>query len=106
MTYSIVARDPATGHLGVAVASRFFAVGAVVPHLRGRVGAVATQAFVNPTYGTDGLRLLEQGQTPAAIIAALTARDDGHPQRQFHLIGMTGPPPPLPVPAALIGPGT
>lgn len=92
MTYSIVARDPATGHLGVAVASRFFAVGAAVPHLRGRVGAVATQAFVNPTYGTDGLRLLAEGQAPTAIIRTLTARDDGHPQRQFHLIGTTGQP--------------
>lgn len=92
MTWSIVARDPATGHLGVAVASRFFAVGAVVPHLRGRVGAVATQAFVNPTYGTVGLAMLAEGQVPAAIIAALTARDDGHAQRQFHLIGMTGSP--------------
>lgn len=92
MTYSIVARDPATGHLGVAVASRFFAVGAMVPHLRGRVGAVATQAFVNPTYGTDGLRMLAEGQGAAAIARSLTARDDGHPQRQFHLIGMTGRP--------------
>lgn len=92
MTYSIVARDPVTGHLGVAVASRFFAVGTVVPHLRGRVGAVATQAFVNPTYGTDGLRMLAEGQAPAAILRSLTARDDGHPQRQVHLIGITGQP--------------
>jgi len=92
MTYSIIARDPATGHLGVAVASRFFAVGAMVPHLRGRVGAVATQAFVNPTYGTDGLRMLAEGGTPEAIIHTLTARDNGHAQRQFHLIGMTGQP--------------
>lgn len=92
MTWSIVARDAATGHLGVAVASRFFAVGGIVPHLRGRVGAVATQAFVNPTYGTDGLAMLAAGQTPEAIIAALTARDDGHPQRQVHLIGMMGQP--------------
>ena len=64
MTYSIVARDPMTGQLGVAVASRFFCVGGVVPHLRGRVGAVATQAFVNPTYGTDGLALLAEGIDP------------------------------------------
>ncbi len=48
MTWSIVARDPQTGHLGVAVASRFFAVGATVPHIRGRVGAIATQAFISP----------------------------------------------------------
>ena len=90
MTWSIVARDPATGHLGVAVASRFFAVGGIVPHLRGRVGAVATQAFVNPTYGPDALRLMEAGAPPEAIVPIFTARDDGHPQRQFHLIDATG----------------
>ena len=64
MTWSIVARDPQTGHLGVAVASRFFAVGATVPHIRGRVGAIATQAFVSPLYGTDGLALLAEGRSP------------------------------------------
>jgi uncharacterized Ntn-hydrolase superfamily protein len=90
MTYSIVARDPATGHLGIAVASRFFAVGCAVPFLKGRVGAVATQAFVNPTYGPDGLRLLEAGAPPDAIIPILTGRDDGHPNRQFHLIDAKG----------------
>jgi uncharacterized Ntn-hydrolase superfamily protein len=90
MTYSIVARDPATGHLGIAVASRFFAVGCAVPFLKGRVGAVATQAFVNPTYGPDGLRLLEAGAPPDAIIWVLTGRDDGHPNRQFHLIDAKG----------------
>ncbi len=90
MTYSIVARDPATGHLGIAVASRFFAVGHAVPFVKGRIGAVATQAFVNPTYGSDGLRLLEAGAPPDAIIGILTARDDGHPNRQFHLIDAQG----------------
>lgn len=90
MTYSIVARDPATGHLGIAVASRFFAVGCAVPFLKGRVGAVATQAFVNPTYGPDGLRLMEAGAPPDAIIPILTARDDGHPNRQMHMIDAQG----------------
>ena len=90
MTYSIVARDPATFHLGVAVASRFFAVGAIVPHVRGRVGAVASQAFPNPTYGPDGLRLMEAGAPPDAIVEILTARDDGHPNRQLHMIDATG----------------
>ncbi len=90
MTWSIVARDPATGHLGVAVASRFFAAGAVVPHLRGGIGAVATQAFVNPTYGTEGLRLLAAGAAPADVVARLVARDDGHPQRQVHMIDAQG----------------
>lgn len=90
MTYSLVARDPSTGHLGVAVASRFFAVGCAVPFLRGRVGAVATQAFVNPTYGPDGLRLMEAGAPPAAIVPILTDRDNGHANRQFHLIDSQG----------------
>jgi uncharacterized Ntn-hydrolase superfamily protein len=90
MTYSIVARDPATGHFGIAVASRFFAVGALVPHIRGGIGAVATQAFVNPTYGPDGLRLLAAGAPPAAIVSIFNDRDDGHPNRQFHLIDAQG----------------
>ncbi|MCC2609865.1 DUF1028 domain-containing protein [Neorhizobium petrolearium] len=90
MTWSIVARDPQTGHLGIAVASRFFAVGAAVPHIRGRVGAVATQAFVSPLYGTDGLKLLEEGKLPEEIVGTLTARDDGRRQRQFHLIDASG----------------
>jgi uncharacterized Ntn-hydrolase superfamily protein len=90
MTWSIVARDTQTGHLGIAVASRFFAVGCAVPHIKGRVGAVATQAFVSPLYGTDGLKLLEEGRSPQEIIETLTARDDGRRQRQFHLIDAAG----------------
>lgn len=90
MTWSIVARDPATGHLGVAVASRFFAVGGIVPYVRGRIGAVATQAFVNPTWGTDALRLMEAGVPPAAVLPILTARDDGHPHRQLHIVDTAG----------------
>ncbi|MCQ1853000.1 DUF1028 domain-containing protein [Neorhizobium galegae] len=90
MTWSIVARDPATGHFGIAVASRFFAVGAAVPHIKGRVGAVATQAFVSPLYGTDGLKLLEEGKSSQEVIEVLTARDDGRRQRQFHLIDANG----------------
>ncbi len=90
MTYSIVARDPATGHLGIAVASLFFATGGIVPHLRGRVGAVATQAFINPTYGTDGLAMLADGHDPDAIIRTLTARDKGAALRQMHLIDGQG----------------
>lgn len=90
MTYSIVARCPATGHLGIAVASRFFAVGALVPWIRGGVGAVATQAFVNPTFGPDGLRELAAGAAPDAIVAAFVARDDGHANRQFHMVDAQG----------------
>ncbi|KPF44614.1 DUF1028 domain-containing protein [Rhizobium sp. AAP43] len=90
MTWSIVARDPATGHLGIAVASRFFAVGAAVPFMRGGIGAIATQAFVSPLYGTDGLTLLAEGHAPDAVIAILTDRDDGCQQRQMHLIDGQG----------------
>lgn len=90
MTWSIVASDPATGHLGVAVASRFFAVGGIVPHVRSGVGAVATQAFVNPLYGVDGLAALAAGREPRAIVADLTARDEGRDQRQMHLVDATG----------------
>lgn len=90
MTWSIVARDPKTGHLGIAVATRFFAVGGLVPHIRGGIGAVATQAFVSPLYGTDGLALLAAGKAPDEIIAELTARDAGRDQRQLHLIDARG----------------
>ena len=58
MTWSIIARDAITGEFGIAVATRFFAVGALVPHIAARVGAVATQALVNPYCGIDGLKML------------------------------------------------
>lgn len=90
MTWSIVARDPDTGHLGVAVASRFFSVGTLVPHIRGGIGAVATQAFINPLNGVDGLALLAQGAAPAEIVTTLIGRDAGHRQRQFHLVDARG----------------
>jgi uncharacterized Ntn-hydrolase superfamily protein len=90
VTWSIVARDPANGHLGVAVASRFFAVGGIVPPIRGGVGAIATQAFVNPLNGVDGLTALAAGKAPQKILAELAARDEGRDQRQFHLIDAKG----------------
>lgn len=91
MTYSIVARDPNTGELGIAVASRFFAVGAAVPYMKGGVGAIATQAFVSPLYGTDGLEMLASGALdPTQIIQRLTERDKGCAQRQMHLIDAKG----------------
>ena len=71
MTYSIVARDPSTGQYGVAVASRFFAVGALVPHVRGGRCAVATQAFVNPVWGLESARRLADGETAEAIAGAM-----------------------------------
>jgi uncharacterized Ntn-hydrolase superfamily protein len=90
MTWSITARDPATGHLGIAVASRFFAVGAVVPHIRGGLGAIATQAFISPMWGTEGLRMLAEGLAPQQVIDRLVAADAGHPNRQLHLIDAQG----------------
>ena len=86
MTYSIVARDPATGHLGVAVASRFFAVGALVPHLRGRKGAVATQAFVSPIWGLEAVNRLARYEAAQAVIDDLVTRDGGQAHRQIHMI--------------------
>lgn len=90
MTYSIVARDTATGQYGVAVASRFFAVGALVPHLRGGRCAVATQAFVNPLWGLEAARRLAAGEAADAVLADLIARDAGRAQRQIHMIDAAG----------------
>src|SRR3546814_4756507 len=90
MTYSIVARDAQSGHLGVAVASRFFAVGALVPHLRAGVGAIATQAFCSPLYGTDGLALLAAGASVEEALRSVTARDAGRQARQVHMIDAAG----------------
>jgi len=89
VTWSIVARD-ANGAFGVAVASRFFAVGALCPHVRSRVGALSTQALVNPGYGPAGLDLLEHGAAAADAVAQLVADDEGREQRQLHLIDRAG----------------
>ncbi|MEM6636705.1 MAG: DUF1028 domain-containing protein [Pseudomonadota bacterium] len=90
MTYSIVARDPATGELGVAVASRFFAVGALVPHIRGGRCAVATQAFVNPLWGIEAADRMAAGEGATDVLADLVARDGGQAQRQAHMIDTAG----------------
>ena len=90
MTFSIVGRDARTGDLGVAVASKFLAVGALVPFVRGGVGAVATQSYVNPTFGPEGLRLLASGLDAAAVGAHFQATDPGIAQRQFGLVGADG----------------
>ena len=75
MTFSIVARDAVTGDLGIAVASKFLAVGSVVPSARAGVGAVATQASANVAYGPDGLALLASGVGAAEALARLVAAD-------------------------------
>ncbi|MCC8952125.1 DUF1028 domain-containing protein [Bradyrhizobium sp. Pear77] len=90
MTWSIIARDSATGQLGIAVATRFFAVGALVPHIAPGIGAIATQALVNPYYGIDGLALLRDGKSPHEAIAALLARDGGRESRQVHVMDAGG----------------
>lgn len=90
MTWSIVARDPATGQVGVAVATCAFAVGARVPFVETGVGAVATQSFVNPFYGSRGLRLLRNGVPPEDVIRILTEADEGRGQRQVHLMDAAG----------------
>lgn len=85
MTWSIVARDPQTGAFGVAVATRFFAVGALCPHADGGVGALSSQALMNPTYGPRGLRLLREGVPAETVVAVLTASDPGSAHRQLHV---------------------
>ncbi|RYJ02899.1 MAG: DUF1028 domain-containing protein, partial [Acetobacteraceae bacterium] len=90
MTWSILARDPETGELGVAVATRFFAVGAVCPRIEGGLGALATQALVNPMLGILGMDRLRAGEAPAALLEALLAADAGRDHRQFHLLAADG----------------
>ncbi len=91
MTWSILARDE-SGRLGVAIASRFFAVGALCVHTQRGVAALATQALMNPLYGPQGLALLAQGSTPQDAIAALTGADAGRDQRQLHILPARGRP--------------
>jgi len=89
MTWSILARD-ADGRFGVAIASRFFAVGALCVHTRAGVGALSTQALMNPLYGPRGLALLAAGSSAAEVVAALTAADAGQAQRQLHVLPAQG----------------
>ena len=90
MTFSIVGYDPATHEVGVAVQSKFPCVGSVVPWAKAGVGAIATQAWANPTYGPDGLRLLEEGHSVDEVVRILTAADEGADDRQFGIIDAAG----------------
>jgi uncharacterized Ntn-hydrolase superfamily protein len=90
MTWSIIARDNATGQIGIAVATRFFAVGARVPHIAPGIGGIATQALVNPYYGIDGVKLLREGKSPREIIETLIAADNGRESRQLHIMDAKG----------------
>ena len=90
MTWSIIARDSATGQIGIAVATKFFAVGARVPHIAAGIGGVATQALVNCYYGIDGVKLLREGKSPQEIIPILLAGDSGRESRQLHILDAQG----------------
>jgi uncharacterized Ntn-hydrolase superfamily protein len=90
MTWSIIARDTSTGRFGIAVATKFFAVGARVPHIAAGLGAIATQALVNPYYGIDGLKLLREGRAPRDVVDGLIAADAGRESRQLHVMDASG----------------
>ncbi|MGA2053839.1 MAG: DUF1028 domain-containing protein [Bradyrhizobium sp.] len=90
MTWSIIAKDNATGQIGIAVATKFFAVGARVPHIAPAIGGIATQALVNPYYGIDGVKLLREGRAPRDIVETLLASDAGHASRQLHIMDAKG----------------
>lgn len=89
-TYSIVARDPANGELGVAVQSHWFSVGPLVPWAEAGVGAVATQSFVDASYGPLGLALMKAGRTAPETLAALLAADSGREVRQVGMVDAKG----------------
>jgi uncharacterized Ntn-hydrolase superfamily protein len=89
-TYSIVACDLDAGQWGVAVQSKFLAVGSVVPWAEPQVGAIATQAYANPTYGPDGLGLLREGMSAREVVQRLTDADEGRDERQVGVVGRDG----------------
>jgi uncharacterized Ntn-hydrolase superfamily protein len=90
MTWSIIARDAQTGKFGIAVATRFFAVGALVPYSQAGVGAIASQALINPFFGTIGLKLLRDGLAAEETVSKLVASDDGGEHRQVHVMDAAG----------------
>ena len=90
MTYSIAAFDADAAQWGVAVQSKFLAVGSVVPWAEPNVGAIATQAYANPRYGPEGLALLRDGLDAEAVAAQLTAGDDGRAERQLGVVDAAG----------------
>jgi uncharacterized Ntn-hydrolase superfamily protein len=90
VTYSIAACDLDAGQWGVAAQSKFLAVGSVVPWAEPHVGAIATQAYANPRYGPEGLRLLREGLDAQQVVAHLTAGDDGRDHRQLGVVDSSG----------------
>lgn len=89
-TYSIVARDPASGELGVAVQSHWFSVGPIVAWAEAGVGAIATQSFVDPSYGKNGLDLMRAGKSAPETLKELLAKDEGREVRQVAMIDAQG----------------
>jgi uncharacterized Ntn-hydrolase superfamily protein len=89
-TFSIVARDPQTGEIGVAVQSKFVAVGSVVPYAKAGIGAVASQAWGNPRYGPIGLELLASGKSAMEAVELMTSADPHRNSRQLAIIGTDG----------------
>jgi uncharacterized Ntn-hydrolase superfamily protein len=89
-TFSIVAFDPDTGEVGVAVQSKFFGVGSVVPWAKAKVGAIATQASANITYGPEGLALLQSGKSAREVVQALTGADTNRVRRQLGVVDAQG----------------
>jgi uncharacterized Ntn-hydrolase superfamily protein len=89
-TFSIVARDPETEAVGVAVQSKFVSVGSVVPFASADAGAIATQSFANVAYGPDGLDLLRDGNSAEEVVESLTGDDPEAPQRQVGVVGRDG----------------
>ncbi len=92
MTWSIVARDAESGALGIAIASRVVAVGAMCPHIRQGIGAVSSQSFTNPLYGPDALNAMASGLSIADALEPLIAADQGRAWRQVHGIDADGTP--------------
>lgn len=89
-TFSIAAYDPENGDLGVAVASRYLAVGAVVPFAKAGVGAIATQAWGDTSYGVRGLEMLQEGVRPQEVLEKLTREDEGRDHRQVGIVNASG----------------
>ena len=89
-TYSIVARDPQTGEMGVAVQSHWFSVGSLVPWAEAGVGAIATQSFVNVSFGPRGLQLLRKGKTAEEVVKELIDADEGRDVRQLAIVDSKG----------------
>lgn len=90
MTWSLIAKDPDTGFFGIAIATRFFAVGALCPYAEGGVGAISTQALVNPTLGPRGLALLREGCRAPDSLEMLIRADQGSAVRQVHMVDRDG----------------